>query len=135
MKATRVLLVVCLGLAVAAGAGCSEKYTIKITNVSSEIQSIQVLDDMNYPCVDGLAVAPDGGKASCSIKQDENASVAYTLKANKYATQFTVNKGSPNPMYFRISPEGIVGPTSADARVSQKWEEKKEIRIDREKVE
>jgi len=67
-------------------------------------------------------VPAEGGKAVCTIKQDENDTVAYTVKTNKAETKFVIQKGVANPMYFRISPNGITGPTNSEAKVSETWQ-------------
>ena len=128
MKATRYVLVVALA-AVAMAAGCEKKYTLKISNVTSEIQNVQILEQGIW-AESAVSVAPDGGKESVVIKQDEDESTAFTLKANTHSTQFTISKNSLNPMYFHITPNGIIGPVGKGATVSEKWEIKKETRTE-----
>lgn len=136
MKATRILLLVVLGLAVGAAAGCKETYTLHFTNVTNEIQNVRILDDMGYPDVDGLAVAAQGGKARCTVKTDPGDNRQYTIQAGTQSTKFVIDKRCPNPMFFSISPNGIMGPANQDARRSEKWDDTTTIRLPpKEKVE
>ena len=124
MNAIRTVLVVGACLAVAMAAGCDKKYTIKITNVTSEIQNVDLLEKGVFPEA-RLAVDPDGGRESVVIKQSEDDTTAYTLKANTYSKQFTISKSSMNPMYFHITPNGIIGPVDKKTRGKETWDIKK----------
>ncbi|HUT61100.1 MAG TPA: hypothetical protein VNA25_24905 [Phycisphaerae bacterium] len=129
MKAIRTVLVVGACMAVAMAAGCDKKYTIKISNVTSEMQRVELLEKGVFAEA-SLVVSPDGGRETVVIKQAEDDTTAYTLKANTYTKQFTLSKSSINPMYFHITPNGIIGPVSKDTKVKEAWDIKKAGKVD-----
>lgn len=131
MKAIRMLSV--LGLAVAGllAAGCSEKYSITVTNACNDIQSVTITDSGGFPLIDDLAVSANGGRGTCTIKQDEDASLGYVIKTNKFSKEFVISKRGPNPMYFLVTPNGITGPFEKEAKVSEKWDDSKTEQIHR----
>jgi hypothetical protein len=126
MKATRMLLFVGLGVFPLAAGGCKETYTLHFTNVTNEVQNVTVLDDMGHPDIDGMPVGPAGGKSDCTITQDQDEVRQYTIKANKAETKFVIRKGAKKTLFFRISPNGIIGPAE---KVDETWKTETTIPI------
>jgi hypothetical protein len=103
-------------------AGCEETYSLRFTNVTSEPVNVRVLQDGRWDR--GHALVPaDGGKNRVEIKQDSDDNLAYIVATDREQSQpFPINKRSPKKMYFRISPNGISGPTDSEARVDESWD-------------
>jgi hypothetical protein len=135
MNAMRNLLVLVVVAGVALAAGCEKKYTIKVSNVTSEVQKVEFKERGVFTEA-SMNVQPDGGTDSCVIEQEEGDTVAFTIKTNKYSKDFTISKNSPSPMYFHITPNGIIGPVDKDTKVKEQWDTKKTGKVyEGEKVE
>lgn len=127
MKATRMLSLAGLALLLAGAGGCKESYTLRIINYTSEVQNIRITDSGGFPEAE-FSVRPDGGKETCVIKQDSDATEGYTLRANKGTREFTISKRSPKPMFFHITPDAIIGPVDEHAKVTAKWDHTTNVR-------
>jgi hypothetical protein len=128
MKASRILLLVCLGLGLAVVAGCDKDYSIHIMNATGAIQNVRIEDSTGFPERD-FSLGADGAKQFTKIKQDENAVESYTIKTNKYTQTFTISKAwNDRTMFFQITPDGIIGPSDKFAEVNAKWEKEKVIK-------
>ena len=130
MKATRMLLLVCVGLMVGSAVGCSgqAEYQINVFNATGQVQNVTIKDNNGYPDVDAMPVAKDGGRASCVIKQDDKATLSYTFVSNSFSKEFTIGPASDKPMVFYITKEKLVGPVSRDAKVDVTWDTTKTIK-------
>lgn len=108
--------------------GCEKSYTLKFTNVTSEPLTVQVMEGR---FVEREVMVPaDGGKAQTTIKQEENETIGYVVQAGKQAKPFNIDKNSPDPMYFHITPDEIIGPVDEHAKIKTKWEHKTGGKVD-----
>ena len=135
MKTFRGVLVLALGLSTLALLGCDKKYTLRVTNVTSDPVDVDVLEDGQFTAA-STTVAPDGGKSTMVVKQGEDEVRSYTIKTENFSQKFSIEKRSPEKMYFHISPRGISGPFDKEAEVKEKWDHDVKVRVQqREKVE
>ena len=128
MKATRILLAVCAGVALAAVGGCSTTYDMTIRNATSQDLNVEIVDDIGIP-VKEVAIAKDGGMATCSITQKDSESLSYKMIAGRASKGFVLNKETPNPMNFFITDNGITGPLSKSARFKEETKSEKTVPI------
>jgi hypothetical protein len=125
MKASQILLVMCLGLGLAVVAGCDKDYSIHIMNATGVVQNVQIADSAGFPERE-FSIGADGAKEFTKIRQSEDAVESYTLKTNKFTQTFTISKQwNDRTMFFQITPDGIIGPSDKFAKVEAKWEKEK----------
>ncbi len=129
MQTTGKLLLVVLAVCALAMVGCEKTYNIKVTSALSEPVQVKILEGSGPFEKRSFTVAPDGGEREIKIKVDDEDDKNFTFVAGKFSTPFRLDKNAPDPMYFHILPDKLVGPVDKDTKVDYKWDTKVDTKV------